>query len=493
VLDLRVRPVTLNPVPGRALSARRRVFVSAFAAVLGVGTLLRSLALYDSPRAGSREASLVTQIVEFTRYGVHGTLQLGDLPVYLVSLATPQLAAIEAATGAWGRAPNALGAVRESGVVLWLAVSLLVWTVARRSGAGRGWSVCALAVLAVAPAAVTAARQASPENVAALWSLAAMALAMSQRGSRSWWTGLGLVACLSLAVLSSPVALGALPTVLLLYRRRADTNRVALVTGAALFIAGLGAATALATATSSTVTANVHGHTPDWLNSGIFGPDLVTPALGLLVVLVAPRLPAVQPAAVGLVLLPALGMMFGAPVAALTVPLLSVSLAIIGSRRAWDRLPGVLGRDHQRVAVLAATALVAGLAVSYTPTLHLTQSQPTQRARAWLAANVAPDQRVLTDRRTRVALVAGDSEWDRIETVEACRRTKVLPPAIAMPKRHCSEATLWITDPSVRSGMPPGNPLITVFDVPGSRHRIEVRGTDNTTQRTTGLELSRPN
>jgi hypothetical protein len=110
-----------------------------------------------------------------------------------------------------------------------------------------------------------------------------------------------------------------------------------------------------------------------------------------------------------------------------------------------------------------------------------------------LAANVAPDQRVLTDRRTRVALVAGDSEWDRIETVEACRRTKVLPPAIAMPKRHCSEATLWITDPSVRSGMPPGNPLITVFDVPGSRHRIEVRGTDNTTQRTTGLELSRPN
>jgi hypothetical protein len=467
--------------------------VSALVLVLGAGTLLRTLALYDAPRASSREASLVTQIVEFTRYGVHGTLQLGDLPVYLVSLATPQLASIAAATGAWGRAPSALGAVRESGVVLWLLVSLLVWLLARRSGLGRGWATVALAVLAVSPIAVSAARQASPENVAALWSAAAMALAVIGPRGRSWWVGLGLVACLSLAVLSAPVAVGMLPTVLLLYRRHADTNRVALVTGAALFASGLGAATALATATPSRVTANVHGHTPDWFSSGIFGPDLVTLALGLLVVLAAARLPAVRPAAVGLVVLPALGMMFGAPVAGMTVPLLAVSVAVLGDKHAWDRLPGILGRDHRRVGAVAAAALVIGLAVSYLPLPRVTQPQPTERARAWLTANVPPDQRVLTDRRTRVALVAGDSEWDRIETLEACHRTKVLPPAVPTPRRHCSDATWWITDPLVRSGMPPGSPLITEFGIPGTRHRIEVRGIVNTAQRTTSLELSRPN
>ncbi|HEY1969914.1 MAG TPA: hypothetical protein VGH89_18315, partial [Pseudonocardia sp.] len=316
---------------------------------MAAGTVLRSLALYDSPRPGYREASLVTQVVEFTRFGVHGTLQLGELPVYLVSMATPQLAALCALTGAWGRAPSALGAVRECGPLLWLAVAPLVWVLARRTGLGRGWALCAVAVLALSPTAIAAARQATPENLAALWALAAVLLALGSSSSSvpsarlassssvpsarlasssSVPLCLGVTLCMSIAVLSSPVAVALLPTVLLLCARQGgrqgDYGRVALVAGAVLFVSGLGAATALATASPSTLTANVHGHPPDWFGSDWLGPDLITPLLGLVGTLLALRGSRLRPIAIGVLLLPLVGALFGAPVAAFTVPLASV-------------------------------------------------------------------------------------------------------------------------------------------------------------------------
>jgi hypothetical protein len=478
------------------------VFVAA-------GTVLRSLALYDSPRPGYREASLVTQVVEFTRFGVHGTLQLGELPVYLVSMATPQLAALCALTGAWGRAPSALGAVRECGPLLWLAVAPLVWVLARRTGLGRGWALCAVAVLALSPTAIAAARQATPENLAALWALAAVLLALGSSSSSvpsarlatsssvpsarlasssSVPLCLGVTLCMSIAVLSSPVAVALLPTVLLLCARQGgrqgDYGRVALVAGAVLFVSGLGAATALATASPSTLTANVHGHPPDWFGSDWLGPDLITPLLGLVGTLLALRGSRLRPIAIGVLLLPLVGALFGAPVAAFTVPLASVLAVQAVAGVLAGRTP--TGRRHRHLVKVAMPALLAGAlalgwSVNYATLPSAISPQPTTLARAWLTQHLPAGQQVLSDRRTRVALVPGTGGWDRVSTVDACRRTASLPSA-ARPLRGCARAPWWITDPTVPSGLPKHSNLIAVFGQPNAPNRIEVRTTSPTRQ-----------
>jgi hypothetical protein len=468
--------------PRRATATATSLRWALLALPLGVGTALRAVSLYQSPAPSYREAALVTQVVELSRLGVLGSIELGRLGVQLVSLATPQLAVISTGSGAWGRAPTALGAVRESGIVLWLGVALLTFTLARRLGAERGWTVLALAVLAVCPAAIASARIAAPENVAGLWAMAALVLATGGRvpGRRSMGIDLAVTACLSVAVLSAPVALALLPTVLMSTARRGGPRRVALVGGSVLFATGLGAAALMATAAPFTLVGDIPALHNGWFDSwggsggGTEWPsiDVLTPLICLGCALLGLRSHRARPLAVGVLLLAPLAVLVGAPASGLTLPLVTALLAVNAPE--WFR---------RRSAPIAGAALgvVCGLgwAVDYAALPAALTPPPTVQAMAWLRDHLPAGQYVLTDRRSRVALVAGTDSWNQISTIADCRmQDDLLHPT---SPAHCDRSPWWIVDPAVRAGLPEHTTLVAEFASPDGARHIQVRSALNTT------------
>lgn len=465
--------------PRRRISTMRAALLIM---LLGAGTVLRTVSLYQSPAPSFRESALVTQVVQLSRLGVLGTTELGRLPVKLISLAGPQLAAISAGSGAWGRAPTALGAVRESGVALWLGVALLALLLARRLGAGRGWAVLAVALLALSPAAIASSRIAAPENVAAFWAMAALVVAVGgpgrddprwgeageMPGRRALCTDLAATAFLSIAVLSAPVAVALLPTVLMSTARRGDARRVALVGGSVLFATGLGAAALMAGAAPADLAACVPALHSGWFSGGPMGGDLLAAGLWLACVLLGLRSGRTRPVALGALLVPPLAVLFGSPAAGLTLPLVGVLLAVSA--------PGWLGRlpAPTRLPALVVT-FAAGWALNYAALPAALTPPPTAQAMSWLRGHPPADQHVLTDRRTRVALVAGTDTWNQVSTVEDCRLRDVLMHNTR--SAHCDRATLWIVDPSVSSGVPARSTLIAEFSSPNGGRHIQVRST----------------
>jgi hypothetical protein len=459
---------------------------AVFALLVAVGTVLRALSLAQTPVPGNREAALVTQVVELSRLGVQGTLSLGRLPVHLVSLATPQLAALTAAGGSWGRSPTALGAVREAGLPLWLATAVLTALLARRFGAGRGWALLAVGVLALCPAAVASAREVSPENVAVVWGLLALWLAAGpyRSGRAAVLTDLGAIACLTIGVLSAPVTFAVLPAVLLCTGRHGDGRRVALIGGAVLFLTGLGAAAALASAAPASVTSNVPGQRVSnwgqpWLGTGWLGIEIVTPLAALVVALLALRARGSRPLAVSALLVPLAAALLGASVTPLVVPLVAVLTALVvaarwGSwRRSWS--PAGSAPAWRRVPPRVTAAALAGLAVAGVWTVGYARLPaalaPTPNAQAmdWMRANVPLGELVLTDRRTRVTLVAGTDDWNTVTTEDACRREALLLSSLRTAP-NCGAATLWITDRAVSSGLPSHVDQVTGFGPLGRGH-----------------------
>jgi hypothetical protein len=439
--------------------------------LFGMGTALRTVSLYQSPAPSYRESALVTQVVELSRLEVLGSIELGRLPVKLVSLATPQLAAICAGSGAWGRAPTALGAVRESGIALWLGVALLALTLARRLGAGHGWAVLAVAVLAVCPTAVSSARIATPENIAALWAMAALVLATGGRhpDRQAMYTDLAVTTCLSVAVLSAPVAVALLPSVLMSTARRGDPKRVALVGGSVLFATGIGASALMATATPFNSVDTIPALHSDWFGDGWPGVDVLTPLVSLGCALLALRSPRARPVAVGVLLVAPLAVFIGAPATGLMLPLVAVLLAVTAPE--WFR------RWSTPVSVTSLAILTAvfglGWAVDYAALPAALTPPPTEQAMAWLRDHLPPGQHVLTDRRSRVALVAGTDRWNQVSTINDCRKRNDLPHLAR--SIHCDRAPWWIVDPSVRAGLPEHTTLVTEFTSPDGTHRIQVR------------------
>ena len=463
---------TARPRPPKPRPAHKTVAVryGLITLLLGVGAALRAVSLYQSPTPGNRESGLVTQVVELSRLGVLGTIELGRLPVKLVSLATPQLAAICAGSGAWGRVPTALGAVRESGIALWLGVALLTLTLARRLGAGRHWSLLAPALLAVCPAAIASARIAAPENVAALWAMLALVLATRNRsaGRKTLWTDLGVTACLSIAVLSAPAAVALLPAVLLMTVRQGSPRRVALVGGSVLFITGLGASVLMATAATSTLVSSIPAQQGGWFGYGWPHVDILTPIFALGCSLLALRSHRVRPLAVGVLALVPVSALVGAPAANLTLPLVATMVAVLVAETKWQH------RWSRPITVTAlALALGLGWAMNYAGLVAVLTPPPTAQAMVWLRDHVPSGQRVLTDPRSRVALVAGTDDWNRISTINECRlRSDVLH---LRRLRHCDQATWWVVDPSVDSGLPEHSALVAVFTSPENPRHIEIR------------------
>jgi hypothetical protein len=489
----------------RALLAQARAAVPSWAGlalVLGVGVALRWVALDDTPEATGGEAALVTGVVTLGRTGVWIGLPLGAVPVRLLSLATPQFAAIGSLTGAWRRAPSALAAVRESGPVLWLGTALLVWVLVRRLRVVRRWAMLAVALLAICPAAIGAARVAAPENLALLWAMAALILVAGRHreGLAALRVDLVIIGCCAVAVLTSPVALALLPTVLLLSARQHDPRRPALIAVGVLLALGVGTAFAVAEVPPS-------GPVPgwlapgwlalSWLGPGWLGRDLVTPALVLLVGLLALR-PGTQSSprgralAVGVLGVPLLAVPLGAaptpalPLAAVLVAVLAAGIergVLARARRAGSpgRRAGPAEHDHagpehgpagRFVPQLAPALLIGVLAVVWAANLaqlpEATAPPPAAAARAWLRDNVPAADVIRTDARTRVALVPGTEAWSRVSTGSPDDTGDAT-----------SAPAWWVSapgGPAPATAAPATAALVAEFGPSGAPDRLEIRG-----------------
>jgi putative flippase GtrA len=135
------------------------------------------------------------------------------------------------------RAPSAIGAGREMMVAVVLVSAALLYLWARRIGIHRVFAVAAVLLFSLSPLALYWHRQVLLDNIAVMWLLAALALAVSPRGRLAAHAGAG--ACFAIAVLTKETALLLLPAVAYQLWRAADprTRRYSMAVAGSLFAA----------------------------------------------------------------------------------------------------------------------------------------------------------------------------------------------------------------------------------------------------------------
>ena len=132
------------------------------------------------------------------------------------------IAAYTWATHAFERLPTAVTAGRET--MLWAAVTsaALMYLLARRLGFHRVAAAAAVLIFGLSPLAVSFQRMIFLDNLAVMWTLAALALAASPR--RSLAAATGSAACFAMAVLSKETTLVLLPALLVLLWQHTSTK-----------------------------------------------------------------------------------------------------------------------------------------------------------------------------------------------------------------------------------------------------------------------------
>ncbi len=135
------------------------------------------------------------------------------------------------------RAPSAIGAGREMMVAVVLVSAALLYLWARRIGIHRGFAIGAMLLFSLSPLALYWHRQVLLDNIAVMWVLAALALAVSPRGRLVAHAGSG--ACFAVAVLTKETTVLLLPAVAYQLWRAADpsTRRYAMAVAGSLFAA----------------------------------------------------------------------------------------------------------------------------------------------------------------------------------------------------------------------------------------------------------------
>ena len=132
------------------------------------------------------------------------------------------------------------GTTLETGRAAMLPVTLasatLLYVVARRAGITRGYSTVTVLLFGLSPLAIQFHRMVLLDNFAGLWTLAAMAFALTP--ARRIWATAACGSCLALAVLSKEAALLLLPAMALLVWRNCDlrTRRFAYTLAASAFV-----------------------------------------------------------------------------------------------------------------------------------------------------------------------------------------------------------------------------------------------------------------
>jgi hypothetical protein len=349
------------------------------------------------------------------------------------SLAAGHLAAWDALTGAFARAPDAVAAGRELMVVALVVTALLVWVLARRMGLAR-WSAAPAAALVVfSPLAVDLHRTVQPANLAVPWLLGALVLtrARHQRLVAAW---LAAGVFMAVAVLTEPLLVVAVPaTGWQLWRTVRPSARVrALATAGGAFAAAVVPGWALVLDGRLRVT-GVGDLADLGERAGRSAADLLAlDPLGAVVCAVAavvaplavPRLRPVAAAFWPLLVLAVRAEGVAPAALACALPLGAVLLgsavevlwAWTASARRTHR--GAAARPSRLVSVVDAAAPLAmlGLAVvaavafprwatSHADLAARDRDAPLRDAQAWVAANVPRDQRLIVDDAIWVDLV----------------------------------------------------------------------------------------
>lgn len=447
------RPLTLEP--GRPQQPRNptRVRLLAAAGLGGViitGLVLRAVGIYDSPVPGTDEAALVTQVADLSNMGTSATPGLAGRAG---PLAPPELAGLIRVSGGWDRAPSALGALREVSLVSWLVMALLCWLLARRLSVGRGWALAGIGVLALSPIGITTARLAVPENLAACWAIAALALAAGpvRTGRAQLRADLVIAGVFTLGTMTAPITAAAAPALILIAARYGDPRRT--ITLAALCLpAAVGAPVMSGLLRLTTAP----GSGPaSWLATGWLGHDLVTPVVGALVTLMTLRRLDGREIGVGLLSVGVAALWLGIPASGLyplVVPLIAVGVARVGEDlRIPDpaELPAAVAGLAMLVppAILAPAGLVVLVSLAWSGNLWAlpaaTSAPPTEWARDWVIGNISPNERVMTDNVLHAALAKGDEGWSRVATPALCA-TKARLSASPTPAGGCTDSDWWV-------------------------------------------------
>lgn len=432
-------PEAATPPPNPVRDRLRGV--AALVVAAGVGVALRAVGLYSSPAPRPDEAALVNQVAD------PGTMGLGELAGRLGALAAGQVSTLIRVGDGWDRAPSALGAVREVSLLAWTVTVLLCWLLARRLGVTRPWALCAVAVLALCPTAVTVSRLAVPENLAAVWALAALVLAAgpARVGRAQFRCDLMVALFLLAAALTAPLAAALSAAVVALAARHGDLRRTLLL-GAMCLPALIAAATGVGRPTGAGI--------DTWVATGWLGPDLVTT---LLVALVGGfGLASARHRWVGLGLLAVLvaAASLGLPASGLyplLIPMAAVGLAVLGQDRAVParRLPrsvaavALLVPPTVLLPVVTLTVLVVGWSANLVSLPSAAAPPPAEWAREWLRGNVPPSEQVMTDDITHTALTSGGAGWDRLVTPAVCERQARLS-AAPSSAQACSTPDWWV-------------------------------------------------
>lgn len=371
----------------------------AFGIVL---TIIARAAWQSAPEPDDAEVSLVGQVL-----GLAGL----EPATFGVSPAAVQVA-LWTSTGAWDRAATVLGAAREAMLVTSAITAVLVWLLTRRLGLGSAWATAALMLLAICPPLLDVQGTVVTANVGLPWLLGALVLATAA-GRRWLLRDAGVVVCTVAAVVTAPIMVALVPSVLWL-AARPRAPRHALWLGGAV----------VAAVVAALVLAPVLGFGAAVRDAGLgnllaperITADPVTPLVVAVVTVLGLAVWAVRPIAAGLLVVPVVAVLTGEPwaaVVATAVPLGFLLLAgLIGGVvdtaarpvRHRRRLP----RAHL-YAPVGTTALVIGALAVWSPVIGrlpaTLDAGATAAAREWTAQNGSTSELVLSGARTQLAVV----------------------------------------------------------------------------------------
>jgi hypothetical protein len=179
-----------------------------------------------------------------------------------------------------------------------------------------------------------------------------------------------------------------------------------------------------------------------------------------------------RPVGAGLLGLPVLGLLSGAGVAALVVPMTLAAVAGLWSATGSAGESGVLGwwwRADRRTWAVGVLAVAWAVGYALLPRGPL--PAPAAAARAWLAANLPPGTPVRAETRTRVMLAARPGDWSRFAVPGDC---------LLRPGPACA-AHWWVAGPGDPATLEPPSTVVARFG-PGaaavSVRVLDVPGTD---------------
>ena len=431
----RLVPVRREPLPQRvggrlARNGRSLLWVLPLLTLTAVTRLIN---LSGTPQRFDDEGTYVAQ--------AYAALKLGALSHYTYWYDHPpvgwlQIAGYFGVTGALDRHSSSVAAGREAMVAAAVISALMLWLLARRIGFGRPTAALAVTLMAVSPLAVQFQKSVYLDNVATPWLLATFVLLSTRRRALSAFIGAGL--CFAIAVLSKETYLLAAPAVLWVALRSAprSTRRYALSLAGAVFALVMSTYLVLALLKGELFPGAGHVSLTDGIAFQLVrrvssGSVLDSSSLAHQAVAQWLSLDTVLPVVSGIAAVAGLFSRRLRPFAAsylvwvavvfrpgyLPVPyvIMLIPFAALLTAGALD-LAVTRGITHSRAgsrtirwgrgwtAVPALIAAVAALAVAVPSTAAqfrgIWQSKPdaaAAQAQAWLATNVTPGQKVITD------------------------------------------------------------------------------------------------